>query len=132
MSRIHVHNRWHHIGSPDGWAFLVTSAVRALARRAEWGDTYIPHYRGIRNTYIHVFSQRELLDLLTGAEFEVVELVVLNEARNTPSTPAEPSPSALTATSCSPAALHRITLPSRCGMARSQAVPSLEDYLRSS
>ncbi len=89
---MHVHNRWHDLGSPDGWAFLVTSAVRALSGRGEWGDKYIPHYRGIRNMYIHLFSQRELIHLLNGTGFEVIELIALNEQRNGPLRPGRTVP----------------------------------------
>jgi SAM-dependent methyltransferase len=84
---MHVHNRWHHLWSPEGIGFLMVSAVQALARRREWGDKHIAHYRGIRNMYIHVFSRRELIDALRGAAFEVVELVELNENRDGPLRP---------------------------------------------
>jgi len=85
---VHVHNRWHNLYRAEGLAFLVGNAVRTLAGRSEWGDKYIPSYRGIRNMYIHVFTRAELEGLLTAGGFELVEWVSLNERRNGPARPA--------------------------------------------
>lgn len=85
---VHVHNRWHNLYRAEGLAFLVGNAVRTLAGRGEWGDKYIPSYRGIRNMYIHVFTRAELEGLLTAGGFEIVEWVSLNERRNGPARPA--------------------------------------------
>ncbi|MBN1511671.1 MAG: methyltransferase domain-containing protein [Phycisphaerae bacterium] len=85
---VHAHNRWHNLYRTEGLAFLVGNAVRTLAGRSEWGDKYIPSYRGIQNMYIHVFTRAELRALLTAGGFEIVEWVSLNERRNGPARPA--------------------------------------------
>ncbi|UCG15873.1 MAG: methyltransferase domain-containing protein [Phycisphaerales bacterium] len=81
---MHVHNRWHNLLSMQGLAYLASNVFRTLFGRSEWGDKYIPHYRGIRNMYIHVFSRRELAGLLRDAGFEIVELIGLNQRRDGP------------------------------------------------
>jgi hypothetical protein len=79
---IHVHNRWHGLTTLDGITFLATNLLQTWRGRAELGDKILWYYRGIRNMYVHVFSQRELRDLLTEAGFEVREIVPLNRRRS--------------------------------------------------
>jgi hypothetical protein len=81
---LHAHNRWRNLYSLEGHRHLVSNVVRCLAGRSEWGDKYIPCYRGIQNMYIHVFSKRELTNLVHQAGFRIVELISLNGHRDGP------------------------------------------------
>jgi SAM-dependent methyltransferase len=81
---LHVHNRWHNLLSLEGWAYLISNALRVLIGRGEWGDKYISRYRGIRDMYVHVFSRREIFSLLHEACFEVIDCVDLNQSRSGP------------------------------------------------
>jgi len=81
---VHVHNRWHALATPDGVHFLVTNLWQTWRGRAELGDKILWYYRGIRNMYVHVFSRRELRDLLSSAGFVVRQIVPLNRRRSGP------------------------------------------------
>jgi len=79
---VHVHNRRHNFLTAEGLTAMFSSAVRAALGRGEWGDKVLASYRGIRRMCIHVFSRREIVDLLSAAGLEVVEVVHLNRRRD--------------------------------------------------
>lgn len=79
---VHVHNRQRNFLTAEGLPAMFSSAVRAALGRGEWGDKVLASYRGIRRMCIHVFSRREIVELLTAAGLEVVEVVHLNRRRD--------------------------------------------------
>lgn len=79
---LHAHNRWHDAMTLDGIQALIGNFWQTYRGRAEWGDKILWYYRGIRDMYVHVFSRRELRELLAEAGWEVVELVPLNGRRS--------------------------------------------------
>lgn len=81
---VHVHNRWHGLTTPNGLYALAANLWQTYRGRAELGDKILWYYRGIRDMYVHVFSRRELEDLLTAAGFIVREIVPLNGSRSGP------------------------------------------------
>lgn len=81
---VHVHNRWRGLTRPDGLHFLLTSLWQTYSGKAEFGDKILRQYRGIRNMYVHIFSRRELEDLLTSAGFVVRTTIPLNSRRSGP------------------------------------------------
>ncbi len=81
---VHVHNRWHDVLTMDGVHALVANLWQTYRGQAEWGDKILWYYRGIRDMYVHVFSRRELNDLLVEAGWDVVDIVSLNGRRSGP------------------------------------------------
>lgn len=79
---LHVHNKGHNVWSFEGWQFLLSNFLRSHLGRAEPGDKILAHYRGIKGMYLHVFSESEIVDLLGGAGFDVLEVLPLNNRRN--------------------------------------------------
>lgn len=75
---LHVHNFWFNLYDPGGPRWLVTNACRSLYdAQVERGDRYYP-YRGVANMFLHVFTQREIRDLLQAAQFAVLEMLPLD------------------------------------------------------
>ena len=81
---LHVHNRWYGLTKPEDLLFIATNLWQTWRGRAELGDKILWYYRGIRNMYVHVFSRRELRDLLSSAGFVVRQIVPLNRRRSGP------------------------------------------------
>jgi len=79
---VHVHNRRHNFLRAEGLTAMFSSAVRAALGRGEWGDKVLASYRGIRKMFIHVFSRCEIVELLSTAGLEVIEVVHLNRRRD--------------------------------------------------
>ena len=79
---LHVHNRGFNLLSPDGPSFLLGMLTGLLTRRGQWGDKVLRNYRGISNMVVHVFSERELIDLLRDAGFVVRHCLALNRRRD--------------------------------------------------
>ncbi|HUW81241.1 MAG TPA: class I SAM-dependent methyltransferase [Phycisphaerae bacterium] len=79
---VHVHNRRHNFLTAEGLAAMFSSAIRFALGRGEWGDKVLSSYRGIRKMCIHVFSRREIVELLSAAGLEVIEVVHLNRRRD--------------------------------------------------
>ena len=82
MFFVHAHNRWHHWYRLDRILWLVQSIVVSLITPDEIGDLWMESYRGIPNMYLHIFSAREMTNLLEGCGFRDVRLVYINERRN--------------------------------------------------
>jgi len=81
---VHVHNRWHGLGSLDGSTFILSNLWKTWRGQAELGDKILWYYRGVRDMYVHLFSQSELTDLLIGAGFVIREMIPLNRRRSGP------------------------------------------------
>jgi SAM-dependent methyltransferase len=78
---VHVHNRWHNLFDPQGRWWLGANAVAAIVRRdIEPGDKFFD-YRRVPNMFLHVFTRRELVELLREAGFQIVEMIALNTQR---------------------------------------------------
>jgi len=78
---LHVHNRGYNIWRFEGQHFLILNFIKTILKLDEWGDKYLSNYRGIRNMYVHVFSEREVIDLLQAGGFQPVEIIALNRLR---------------------------------------------------
>ena len=84
---LHVHNRTHNWLSHEGRAFLLSNFLAVKRGRAEPGDKVLGHYRGIRDMYVHVFTEDEIRSLLETAGFDVLDVLALNQQRNGPLRP---------------------------------------------
>ncbi len=84
---LHLHNRTHNWLSHEGRAFLLSNFLAVKRGLAEPGDKTLGQYRGIRNMYIHVFTESEIRLLLQAARFDVLDLIALNRLRNGPLRP---------------------------------------------
>ncbi len=82
MFFVHAHNRFHRWYAPDRLGWLITSALCSAFGRDEFGDLYMDTYRGIPDMFLHIFSEREMMDMLVKAGFRDVYIVHLNERRN--------------------------------------------------
>ncbi|MBS0211480.1 MAG: methyltransferase domain-containing protein [Planctomycetes bacterium] len=81
MFILHVHNRWHHLHQHEGRRWLLVNWLRSVfLKDSEPGDKWFD-YRGIPQMYLHAFTRRELRALLTGAGFEIVEMMPLDTER---------------------------------------------------
>lgn len=78
---LHVHNRGYNIWRLEGQHFLILNFIKTILGLDEWGDKFLSNYRGIRNMYVHVFSEREVIDLLKAGGFETVDIMPLNRLR---------------------------------------------------
>lgn len=78
---LHVHNRWYNLFRHEGRCFLLTNLIKRRLGRAEPGDKFLTHYRGIRGMYIHVFTQSEITSLLECAGFDILDVLPLNRRR---------------------------------------------------
>lgn len=78
---VHVHNRWRNLFDPQGRRWLAYNLLWERWRGdVEAGDKFFP-YRGIRDMYLHVFTQGEFTDELRAAGFTVERLIALDTAR---------------------------------------------------
>jgi SAM-dependent methyltransferase len=78
---VHVHNRWSNLFHPEGRRWLLRNLTwERWTGRAEAGDKFFD-YRGIRDMYLHVYSQGEFVGELQAAGFTVRELLPLDTAR---------------------------------------------------
>ena len=82
MFFVHAHNRFHRWYSPDRLGWLVISALSSAFGRDDFGDLHMDTYRGIPDMYLHIFSEREMTDMLVKAGFRDVYIIHLNERRN--------------------------------------------------
>ncbi len=79
----HVHNRLHNLLTPWGRSWLArTYFWNPLFNGLEVGDRIMEYYRGIENMYLHIFSLREIRQLLAKTGFDVTRIAYLNDTRN--------------------------------------------------
>jgi SAM-dependent methyltransferase len=78
---VHVHNRWHNLRDPQGRRWLLKNLTwERLRGEHEPGDKFFP-YRGIREMFLHVYTQGEFVGELQAGGFTVRELIPLDTAR---------------------------------------------------
>jgi SAM-dependent methyltransferase len=78
---LHVHNRWYNLFSAEGRHWLLATLFGwVVGRGVEPGDKFFS-YRGIPQMYLHVFTRRELRQILRSAGLRVVEFIPLNTQR---------------------------------------------------
>lgn len=78
---VHVHNRWHNLRNGEGRRWLLKNLTWQRWRGThEPGDKFFP-YRGIREMFLHVYTQGEFVGELRDAGFAVRELLALDTAR---------------------------------------------------
>lgn len=78
---VHVHNRWRNLFDPQGRRWLLRNLL--WERRPgglEPGDKFFP-YRGIRDMFLHVYTQGEFTAELRRAGFVVERLIAIDTAR---------------------------------------------------
>lgn len=74
---LHVHNRGSWLRDPNGWRLTLQGWLYSWYSSWELGDRIYP-YRGLPNMYLHVFSQRELREILRRSGFGIESLYCLN------------------------------------------------------
>lgn len=78
---LHVHNYWYNLYDPSGPWWVIRNFFRSLFdRNVEAGDKFFP-YRGVRNMFLHVFTQRELKRDLRRAGFRIEKIIPLDPQR---------------------------------------------------
>lgn len=71
---LHVHNRWFNLWDAGGRSWLFWNWIESLAGRARKGDRVMPVHQGIAGLTLHLFTRRELVRLLKGAGFRLLEV----------------------------------------------------------
>ena len=84
---LHVHNHSYNLWCHEGRVFLLTNYIQTRLGLAEPGDKFISHYRGIRNMYLHLFTEQEITALLQQAGFTLHQVLPLNRRRTAPLKP---------------------------------------------
>jgi ubiquinone/menaquinone biosynthesis C-methylase UbiE len=78
---LHVHNYWYNLYDPGGPWWVVSNWLRAkFVGDIEAGDKFFP-YRGLANMYLHVFTRRELTQMLKSVGLRPVEIIALHPQR---------------------------------------------------
>lgn len=80
---LHVHNLWFNLFDAQGRAWLWKDRRQRWLRGQPGGDRVV-HDRGIPNFQMHVFSQREIQQLLTAAGFSIELWQPLNATASGP------------------------------------------------
>ncbi len=68
---LHVHNYWHNLVHPPTRGWLVRDYLRSWLGHERGNRLY--DYHGIRNFYLHLFTQSELAKLLSSSGFAIRE-----------------------------------------------------------
>jgi ubiquinone/menaquinone biosynthesis C-methylase UbiE len=71
---LHVHNRWFNFWNPQGREWLLRDIMRSLTGRAGAGNRHMPPYGDMPPLTLHLFTRREVLQLLRGAGFSIREV----------------------------------------------------------
>ncbi|MHB8900220.1 MAG: class I SAM-dependent methyltransferase [Thermoguttaceae bacterium] len=78
---LHVHNYWFNLFDRLGRRWILRNCVEvAMNREIERGDKFFD-YRGVPKMFLHTFARRELVGLVRGAGFRIVDLTPLNLER---------------------------------------------------
>ncbi|QGJ71036.1 Demethylrebeccamycin-D-glucose O-methyltransferase [Planctomycetales bacterium 10988] len=77
---LHVHNYWQLLSIPGGRQFILQNTWQMMCGVEERGDTIAP-YRGIPQMYLHFFTKRELIQLLTSEGFTIKIWLPLSPSR---------------------------------------------------
>jgi SAM-dependent methyltransferase len=75
---LHVHNRWFNAWDPTGRAWLLRDGLRSWLSGREAGDRVMPVHQGIAGLTLHLFTRREVVGLLRGAGFRVLEVMPIS------------------------------------------------------
>ncbi len=70
---LHVHNRWFNFWDPTGRKWLIRDWLRSWLG-GEAGDRLMPPHQGVAGLTLHLFTRREVMRLLKGAGFRIVEV----------------------------------------------------------
>jgi ubiquinone/menaquinone biosynthesis C-methylase UbiE len=71
---LHVHNRWFNFWDPVGRRWLLRDYLASLTSRIESGDRVMPVHQGIAGLTLHLFTRREVVCLLKGEGFRVIDV----------------------------------------------------------
>jgi SAM-dependent methyltransferase len=71
---LHVHNRWHHLGTRRGRSWLLRDVVRGLRGSPQAGEWLMEHHVGQTGWPMHLFTTPELKRLLRGVGFRIAEV----------------------------------------------------------
>ena len=79
---VHVHNHHYNVWRHEGRVYLLNNWIQTRRGRSESGDKFLPTYRGVRNMYVHVFTEEEITTELEKAGFTLLDVLALNRRRN--------------------------------------------------
>jgi hypothetical protein len=68
---LHVHNRWHHLGTRRGRRWLLRDLARRLRRAPDAGDWLMEHHDGQTGWPMHLFTAPEAIRLLRRVDFRI-------------------------------------------------------------
>jgi SAM-dependent methyltransferase len=71
---LHAHNRWFNFTDPAGRRWLVRNWLQALLGWEAAGDHVMPVHQGIVGLTLHLFTRGEVVRLLRGAGFRLLEI----------------------------------------------------------
>ena len=74
---LHVHNYWFNLRDREGRKWLVRDVLTSLTGK-EGGDRPMPPHQGIAGLALHHFTRREVLQLLAGAGFRIMEFLPIS------------------------------------------------------
>jgi len=71
---LHVHNRWHHLGTRRGRSWLLRDMLRSVRGSPDAGDWLMDHHDGQTGWPMHLFRGREIDRLLRSVGFRIAEV----------------------------------------------------------
>ena len=71
---VHVHNRWFSVWDSGGRRWLVSDWCRQRIGHPQAGDRPMPPHQGVAGLALHHFTRREIVKLLEGAGFRILEV----------------------------------------------------------
>jgi SAM-dependent methyltransferase len=71
---LHVHNRWFNIWNRRTRGWLIKDCLRSLIGNPSAGDFLMPAHLGLTGLTLHLFTRREIICLLRGIGFRVLEV----------------------------------------------------------
>lgn len=74
---LHVHNRWFNLRNGPGRRWLLRDSLAGMLGR-QTGDRLMPVHQGIANLTLHLFTRREVVNLLKEVGFRIVEMKPLS------------------------------------------------------
>jgi SAM-dependent methyltransferase len=79
---LHVHNRWFNFWDRPGRRWLLGDVMASALGRGEGGDRPMPPHQGVAGLALHHFTRREVVRLLRGAGFRVLEVAPVGLAED--------------------------------------------------
>ena len=71
---VHVHNRWFSVWDSRGRQWLVLDRWRQWTGHPQAGDRPMPPHQGVAGLALHHFTRREIVKLLEGTGFRILEV----------------------------------------------------------